>query len=42
MLSMIGLLGGLILLIILTLRGVNLFIAAPAAGGRGESRLLRP
>lgn len=29
MLSMIGLLGGLILLIILTLRGVNLFIAAP-------------
>ncbi|NMM41245.1 GntP family permease [Pseudoalteromonas arctica] len=29
MLSMIGLLSGLILLIILTLRGVNLFIAAP-------------
>jgi H+/gluconate symporter-like permease len=29
MLSMIGLLGGLVLLIILTLRGVNLFIAAP-------------
>ena len=29
MLSMIGLVGGLILLIILTLRGVNLFIAAP-------------
>ncbi|MFC0120035.1 GntP family permease [Pseudoalteromonas xiamenensis] len=29
MLSMIGLLGGLILLIIMTLRGVNLFLAAP-------------
>ncbi|WP_105199960.1 MULTISPECIES: GntP family permease [unclassified Pseudoalteromonas] len=29
MLSMIGLIGGLVLLIILTLRGVNLFIAAP-------------
>lgn len=30
MLSMVGLIGGLILLIFLTLRGVNLFIAAPA------------
>ncbi|WP_462156979.1 GntP family permease [Pseudoalteromonas sp. GB56] len=30
MLSMFGLIGGLVLLIILTLRGVNLFIAAPA------------
>lgn len=29
MLSMIGLIGGLILLIILTIRGINLFIAAP-------------
>lgn len=29
MLSMIGLIGGLVLLIILTLRGVNLFIGAP-------------
>jgi H+/gluconate symporter-like permease len=29
MLSMLGLVGGLILLIIMTLRGVNLFIAAP-------------
>ncbi|WMN58723.1 GntP family permease [Pseudoalteromonas xiamenensis] len=29
MLSMVGLLGGLILLIIMTLRGVNLFLAAP-------------
>ncbi|MCG7568179.1 GntP family permease [Pseudoalteromonas sp. CnMc7-15] len=29
MLSMVGLIGGLVLLIILTLRGMNLFIAAP-------------
>ena len=30
MLSMLGLIGGLALLIVLTLRGMNLFIAAPA------------
>ncbi|MCF6457164.1 SLC13 family permease [Pseudoalteromonas sp. MMG024] len=30
MLSMLGLIGGLVLLIVLTLRGMNLFIAAPA------------
>ena len=29
MLSMIGLVGGLVLLIVLTLRGMNLFISAP-------------
>lgn len=29
MLSMIGLVGGLLLLIVLTIRGMNLFIAAP-------------
>ncbi len=29
MLSMIGLIGGLLLLIVLTMRGMNLFIAGP-------------
>ncbi|MGY0565052.1 MAG: GntP family permease, partial [Paraglaciecola chathamensis] len=29
MLSLIGLIGGLLLLIVLTIRGMNLFIAAP-------------